>query len=101
MRYRTGGDGGAALKLLVVFVKNLVENPGEPKYRSINTESTAFKTKLARLVGPLALLKAVGFEKSEEEGKLHFKGDAASPLLTETLANLVNAEALFRQQNPQ
>lgn len=30
-RYRTGGDGGQALKLLVTFVKNIVENPDEPK----------------------------------------------------------------------
>jgi hypothetical protein len=83
-----------------LFVKNLVQNPTDPKFRSINTESNAFKTKLAKLVGPLALLKAVGFEKSEEEGKLQFKGDAPSALLTETLAKLESAEALFRQQNP-
>jgi len=31
MRYRTGGDGGNALKLLHLFVKNLAENPEEPK----------------------------------------------------------------------
>jgi len=31
MRYRTGGDGGAALKLLLTFVRNVAENPTEPK----------------------------------------------------------------------
>lgn len=31
MRYRTGGDGGQALKLLLTFVKNVVDNPSEPK----------------------------------------------------------------------
>ncbi len=30
-RYRTGGDGGQALKLLLTFVKNIAENPDEPK----------------------------------------------------------------------
>ena len=30
-RYRTGGDGSNALKLLLTFVKNIVENPSEPK----------------------------------------------------------------------
>lgn len=74
MRYRTGGDGGAALKLLLTFVKNIVEHPEDPKYRSINTESAAFKSKLQPLVGPATLLKAVGFEKNEEDGKLKFDG---------------------------
>jgi hypothetical protein len=31
MRYRTGGDGGAALKLLLTFVRNVADNPTEPK----------------------------------------------------------------------
>jgi hypothetical protein len=73
-RYRSGGDGGAALKLLLTFVKNIVDNPSETKYRSINCESAAFKSKLAHLVGPSQLLRAVGFEKNEEEGKLKFDG---------------------------
>lgn len=73
-RYRSGGDGGAALKLLLTFVKNIVDNPTEPKYRSINCESAAFKSKLAHLVGPAQLLRAVGFEKNEADGKLKFDG---------------------------
>jgi hypothetical protein len=34
-RYRTGGDGGNALKLLALFLKNIVENPGDDKYVQI------------------------------------------------------------------
>ena len=30
-RYRTGGDGGNALKLLALFLRNIVENPTEEK----------------------------------------------------------------------
>lgn len=76
LRYRTGGDGGAALKLLLTFVRNVAENPTELKYQSISTESNAFKSKLATLVGPLLLLKALGFQKGEgaDEGKLKFEG---------------------------
>jgi hypothetical protein len=46
------------------------------RYKSINTESGAFKSKLSPLVGPLILLRAVGFEKGqeEEEGKLVYSG---------------------------
>jgi hypothetical protein len=45
-QYRAGGDGGKALKLLGVFVKNVVDNPGEPKYRGISLESNAYKSKV-------------------------------------------------------
>ena len=31
MKYRTAGDGGQALKLLLTFVKNIAENPEETK----------------------------------------------------------------------
>lgn len=103
LRYRTGGDGGTALKLLLTFVNNIVNNPNEVKYRAINTESAAYKTKLAHIVGPVQLLKAVGFEKNDEDGKLYYQppmGVVATPLLIETAAKLTTAEATFRQMNP-
>jgi UBX domain-containing protein 1/4 len=66
--HRLRGEGGNALKLLITFLKNLVENPSEAKYRSINMESNAFKTKLTPILGTVNLLLAVGFEKMSEEG---------------------------------
>ena len=69
-RYRTGGDGGAALKLLVLLLRNVAANPEEAKYRSINMEGKAYKGKLGHLVGPAALLKAVGFRVNETGDKL-------------------------------
>lgn len=30
-RYRTGGDGGAALKMLLLYIQNIVQNPTEAK----------------------------------------------------------------------
>jgi UBX domain-containing protein 1/4 len=65
-KYRTGCDGGQAMKLLITFLKNIADSPEEPKFKSINTESKAYSGKLAPLVGPLQLLKAVGFEKNSE-----------------------------------
>lgn len=73
-KYRTANDGGNALKLISTFLQNIINNPNEEKYRSINTESTAFKTKLTPLVGSLSLLRAVGFEKNDD-GKLVYKGE--------------------------
>ena len=48
----------------------------------------------------MGLLKAAGFEKSEEDGKLKFDGDAShTSLLASTALKLTQAEALYRQQN--
>jgi len=58
-KYKVGGDGGKCLALLNLFLKNVVEKPTEDKYRSINTESNAFKSKVAGLAGGIGLLKAV------------------------------------------
>ena len=30
-RYRTGGDGGQALKMLILYVQNIAQNPAEAK----------------------------------------------------------------------
>ena len=103
-RYRTRGDGGNALKLLALFVKNVATNPSEVKYRSINTESAAYKTKLAGLVGPANLLRALGFEKNSE-GKLVLgvsDTDTSSflPLFQTTLQKLEMAIEKFTIDNP-
>ena len=77
LKYRTAGDGGNAIKLLLTFVKNVNDNPQELKYRSINTESSAFKTKLSSLIGPLVILRAIGFQ-ADDEGKLKLDGYVVS-----------------------
>jgi hypothetical protein len=100
MRYRTGGDGGNALKLLLTYVKNIAENPSEVKYRSINTDSNAFKSKLAPLVGPMVVFKALGFEKVEDEAKLKLEGEPDVALFQSTAAKLTQAESTYRQMNP-
>jgi hypothetical protein len=92
-KYRTANDGGNALKLLTTFLQNIVNNPTEEKYRSINTESNAFKTKLTPLVGPVSLLRAVGFEKSDD-GKLVFKGEI-NQLLIDTANKVKKAEEIY------
>jgi len=73
------------------------------RYKSISTESNAFKSKVAPLLGATSLLKAVGFQKGaseEDEGKLKFIGDATSPLLKDTAQKLADAIAVYKQQNP-
>lgn len=101
MKYRLGGDGGNALRLLITFLKNIAEHPDDPKYRSINTEGNAFKTKLSPLVGPLNLLLSVGFEKVNDEGvdKLKYNHQPVENLLVSTLTKLIEAEEQYRRMN--
>jgi thiol-disulfide isomerase/thioredoxin len=105
LRYKTRGDGGNALKLLGLFVKNIVEKPTEIKYRSISTESNAYKTKIAPFVGGTNVLKSLGFEKNDDGNKLVLNipdDDITSflPLFSNTLAKLQGAEAKFKADNP-
>ena len=96
-RYKTGGDGGAALKLLCTFLKNIVENPGEPKYRSINSEGKAFTSKFNGIVGPILLLRAVGFVKEEEKFVLSENCDMN--FVKNVYDKVVKAEAKYREIN--
>lgn len=98
-KYRTSGDGGNALKLLLTFVGNVHKNPTEAKYRSINTEGNAYKNKLAGLVGPVTLLRALGFEKTDD-GKMKLQGDSSLPLVASTFNKLTAAEEAYWKANP-
>ncbi|GMF33150.1 unnamed protein product [Phytophthora fragariaefolia] len=69
-KYRVGNDGLTALKALNVYVKNLIEKPDEDKFRTINLENAAFRKRVASLVGGVAFLKALGYEKDEADGNL-------------------------------
>jgi hypothetical protein len=64
---KVGGEGGVTMKTVLLFVSNILKDPQEEKYRKINMENKIFKTKVNNCVGGTALLKAVGFEKVEEE----------------------------------
>lgn len=97
-RHRVGGDGGHALKLLNTFVSNVVNNPTEPKFRSINAESNAFKNKLVPLAGTVALLKSVGFLKSTAEEK-YIMQEAPLSLLKIVAVKLQQALQAYIQQN--
>ena len=97
-RYRTGGDGGAALKLICTFLKNIVENPNETKYRSINSEGKAFTSKFNGIVGPIMLLRAVGFVKEEEKFVLGESCDME--FVKNVYEKVVQAEAKYREMNP-
>jgi hypothetical protein len=60
--YKAGGDGGKCLKILKLYVSNVLEHPDDPKYRTIKTDNKAYKTKVKPFVGAKQILLAVGFK---------------------------------------
>eukprot|EP00753_Platysulcus_tardus_P000699 PLAT10651.1.p1 GENE.PLAT10651.1~~PLAT10651.1.p1 ORF type:complete len:351 (-),score=148.03 PLAT10651.1:73-1125(-) len=58
---RNDGDVGKALKTLRIYVKNLLENPEEEKFQSVNKDNAGFKRRVACMDGGEDFLRAVGF----------------------------------------
>jgi len=75
--YRAGGDGGKCLKVLHIYIRNIVDNPADDKFQRINIENKAYKSKVKPFIGSKALLQACGFEKSDnvEENALILKSN--------------------------
>jgi len=90
--YRAGGDGERCLKVLLAYVKNVVENDDE-KFRTINMDNKAFKMRVKPFIGGKQLLLAVGFHADEQGDKLVLSADADKTLLAETKVRLEKAIA--------
>eukprot|EP00581_Thalassiosira_minuscula_P000567 CAMPEP_0183748888 /NCGR_PEP_ID=MMETSP0737-20130205/67995_1 /TAXON_ID=385413 /ORGANISM="Thalassiosira miniscula, Strain CCMP1093" /LENGTH=564 /DNA_ID=CAMNT_0025984631 /DNA_START=25 /DNA_END=1719 /DNA_ORIENTATION=- len=81
--YRAGGDGGNCLKILKAYIGNVVKNPDDPKYKKINMENKAYKTKVKPFLGAKSLLLCVGFAPSEDGTALELGEDADMAVLTQ------------------
>jgi PUB domain. len=93
--YKAGGDGGVCLKTLIAYIKNIVEKPNEQKFRKINMENKAYKTRVKPFVGAKALLLAVGFHPNEGNDALVLEDDANMETLKQTKDKLEAAYAAY------
>lgn len=93
--YKAGGDGGKCLKILKAYVSNVVDNPSEEKYKSINTENKIYKTKVKPFIGAKSLLLACGFYQNESGDALVLSEDADLQVLAETKAKLEAAMVAY------
>jgi hypothetical protein len=66
----------------------VVENPGEEKYRRVNMENKAFKTKVKPFLGAKSLLLSVGFNPSEDGTALELSEDADMAVLKQAKEKL-------------
>eukprot|EP00405_Crypthecodinium_cohnii_P008964 CAMPEP_0206427124 /NCGR_PEP_ID=MMETSP0324_2-20121206/4835_1 /ASSEMBLY_ACC=CAM_ASM_000836 /TAXON_ID=2866 /ORGANISM="Crypthecodinium cohnii, Strain Seligo" /LENGTH=759 /DNA_ID=CAMNT_0053892307 /DNA_START=135 /DNA_END=2415 /DNA_ORIENTATION=+ len=62
-RYKDSDPGGlkTCLQTLRAYIKNIVDNPVEPKFHRINCENGAFKNRIASFAGAQEVLEALGF----------------------------------------
>ena len=90
-QYRAGGDGGNCLKILIAYVGNVYEKGTEEKFRSINTENKAYKSRVKPFIGAKKCLEAIGFEYIEDEEKLTMKENEDRDLIKQTLEKLKEA----------
>jgi hypothetical protein len=96
--YRAGGDGGKCLKVLKAYIGNIADNPDEPKFKTINMDNAAFKTKVKPFIGGKHLLLAVGFSPKEGDARmLELKPDADIQIVRDTKEKLVKAIAEFEK----
>ncbi|CAB9512988.1 Thioredoxin H2 [Seminavis robusta] len=86
--YRAGGDGLKCLKILKIYISNVVDNPTEEKFKSINMENKAYKAKVKPFIGAKSLLLAVGFSQNEGGTALVLKEEAEPPVLADAKAKL-------------
>lgn len=62
-------DFVVAVRTLLTFVRNVVEHPGQEKYRKVRTANNTFQTRLASKTGGVECMHAFGFEEKEENGE--------------------------------
>jgi hypothetical protein len=68
-----------ALKALRLFVKNLVQHPDEPKYRSVRVQNKVFQKRVGVLDGGLECMESIGFVKvTKSDGTQYLEIESTS-----------------------
>ena len=70
---RQPGVCKTCLKTISVYTGNVVKDPNEPKFQSINLANEAFQKRVGKINGGLGILKGFGFEVDNEQNKLVLK----------------------------
>jgi hypothetical protein len=93
--YRAGGDGGKCLKILLAYVKNVVDKPGEDKFKKIKTDNNAYRPKVKPFLGAKNLLMAVGLVPDDSGEFLVLEEDADRDVLADTRVKLEAAYSSY------
>lgn len=70
---RQPGVAKTCLKTISVYTGNVIKDPNEPKYQSVNLANEAFQKRVGKINGGKMILKGFGFEEDTAENKLVLK----------------------------
>ena len=79
---KAGGVGATALKTLRKLVGNVLKDPSNPKFRSINLANEAIRKRVTKHPGGMIMLEAVGFQKSDNMKMLLSDADLDKGILS-------------------
>lgn len=85
---RRPGVAKTWFKTFHTFCKNVLKDPSEPKFRTINLSNEKVQEKIAKISGGLAMLKGVGFHDNED-GNLFMEEDEIDKDLLKQAMELV------------
>ena len=67
---RNPGIAKTCFKTINIYVGNVVKDPSEPKFQSINLLNEAFQKRVGKINGGRMILKGFGFEEDADGSKL-------------------------------
>ena len=92
-------DGRGCLQILAIYMRNILDKPSEDRYKRINMENKAYKTRVKPFVGAKALLLAVGFSLDERDNALILPDDANLEILATAKKKLEIAKDSYLKIN--
>ena len=67
---RQPGVAKTCLKTISIYTGNVVKDPNDPKFQSINLANEAFQKRVGKINGGRNILKGFGFKEDTAENKL-------------------------------
>lgn len=67
---RAPGVAKTCFKTIQVYINNVIKDPTDPKFQSINLGNEAFQKRVGKINGGKIILKGFGFEEDQAENKL-------------------------------
>ncbi len=93
--YKVGGYGGKCLKILSLYLKNILDHPHDEKYQEIKMDNKIYRTKVKPFIGAKMLLLATGFSVDESKDALVLENNPNFYILEETAQKLRNAHLSY------
>ena len=72
---RLPGVAKDCFKMIHLICKNIIKDPSEMKFRSINLENEKIRDKIAKINGGLMVLKGLGFTMSDADTRMVLEDD--------------------------